>query len=145
MSVKTTPERRTADRLFFKLCLFCRQGGYIRLCALCKVFASCVGRGDLKGCLPERFLYEEQFICPPCYGSTGLAPPVSLSSLIHVFRIDKAAKYSVPSRALASSHAGVNTSPLVVYMVYLDEGPHSRAPPAVIDGQVRGYFHGKVI
>jgi hypothetical protein len=38
----------------------------------------------------------------------------------------------------------MNTSPLIVYTIYLDEGPHSRAPAAVLGGQARGYFHSKV-
>ena len=38
----------------------------------------------------------------------------------------------------------MSTLPLIVYAVYLDESAHSRTPAAIIEGQVRGYFHGKV-
>jgi len=80
----------------------------------------------LLGCLPERYLDNDRFVCPECYKSTGLAP-----------------LYAVPSRSAASSHSGVNTSPLIVYIVYSDEGAHSCAPPTIIEGQVRGYYYGK--
>ena len=38
----------------------------------------------------------------------------------------------------------MNTSPLIIYTVYFDENVHSHTPAAIIEGQVRGYFHGKV-
>ena len=39
---------------------------------------------------------------------------------------------------------GVDTSPLVLYCIYLQEGTHSESAIKVIEGQVVGAFHGKV-
>ena len=64
----------------FQLCGFCKQGGYIRTCIMCKNFASCVSKGDLIGCLPDWYLDGEQFICLECYKSVGLAPKVIMYS-----------------------------------------------------------------
>jgi hypothetical protein len=38
----------------------------------------------------------------------------------------------------------MNTDPLVIYTVYLNEGAHSRAPSVILEGQARGYYTGKV-
>jgi hypothetical protein len=35
--------------------------------------------------------------------------------------------------------------PLVIYTIFPDEGAHSRAPAAILEGQAQGYYAGKVV
>ena len=51
----------------------------------------------------------------------------------------------IPPCSAASSHSGMNTRALILYTIHLDEGPHACAPAALLQGQARGYFHGKVL
>ena len=62
----------------FQLCGFCKQGGYVRTCVVCKNFASCISKGDLVGCLPDRYLDGQPFICLECYKCVGLTPKVTV-------------------------------------------------------------------
>ena len=51
----------------------------------------------------------------------------------------------IPPHSAALSHLGMNTHALILHTIHLDEGPHTCAPAALLQGQACGYFHGKVL
>ncbi|KAF9521366.1 hypothetical protein CPB83DRAFT_900810 [Crepidotus variabilis] len=110
------------------ICNFCRQGGFIRVCIRCLVFAACVciDEEHIQGCLPNRYIIENNFVCPTCAQHDGLG-----------------LAYPLPSRSGASSYSGVDTSPLIMLSVFMDDGKHFVSAVNLIEGQMTGYYHGK--
>lgn len=53
-------------------------------------------------------------------------------------------QYPLPSKGVSSSHRGSNADPVILYNVFLEEGKHAAASIALLEGQMAGYFHGKV-
>ena len=66
----------TTEFFIFKQCFFCKQSGIIQTCTICKTFTSCISMGDFRGCLPEWYSDGGEFVCPGCYQSKGIMPPV---------------------------------------------------------------------
>lgn len=55
-------------------CWFCRQGGYVLVCSLCRRTAGCITHEGVTGCFPSC----SEWVCPNCYKMRKLSAPVSV-------------------------------------------------------------------